>query len=173
MAHLYEIVISNPRMWLKVQASCSSSEQSAALFESRFTGTDYIVDGHQPVTPFRLSERSHFMANWASIVDGLPEGWDDDEFHIAGTPYPWCDTLADDCDCHGAKGRLDITCCSAFGLDETDRRASKSRERLAPALYQHDGRDYCSPRRVSKRAEAPTRATFAVPARGPRRGEGC
>ena len=52
--HLYEVVISNSRVWLKVQASCSSSEQSAAFFECRFSGTDYTtVDGHRPVTPFR------------------------------------------------------------------------------------------------------------------------
>ena len=125
--HLYEVVISNSRVWLKVQASCSSSEQSAAFFESRFNGTDYIVDGHRPVTPFRLSQRSHCVANWVSIVDRLPAGWDDDEFHIAGTPYPWCETLSDDCDCHGAKGGLGAAYCSDFGLhDETDKRASKS-----------------------------------------------
>ena len=114
-------------MWLKVQASCASPEQSATFFESRFTGTDYIVDDHQPVTPFRLSERSHFIANWESLVDQLPEGWDDDEFHIVDTPYPWCETLSEDCDCHGAKGRLDAACCSDFGLhDEIDKRDSKS-----------------------------------------------
>ena len=125
--HLYEIVISNSRMWLKVQASCASPEQSAAFFESRFTGTDYIVDDHQPVTPFTLSECSHFIANWESLVDQLPEGWDDDEFHIVDTPYPWCETLSEDCDCHGAKGRLDAACCSDFGLhDEIDKRDSKS-----------------------------------------------
>ena len=128
MWHLYEVVISNSRGWLKVQASCSSSEQSAAFFEYRFSGTDYTtVDGHRPVTPFRLSQRSHYVANWASIVDRLPEGWDGGEFHIVGTPYPWCGTLSDDCDCHGAKGRLDLAYCSDFGLhDETDKRASKS-----------------------------------------------
>ena len=125
--HLYEVVISNSRVWLKVQASCSSTEQSAAIFEARFNGTDYIVDGHCPVTPFSLSQRSHYVANWLSIVDQLPAGWDDDEFHIVATPYPWCETLSDDCDCHGAKGRLDSTFCSDFGLhDETDKRASKS-----------------------------------------------
>ena len=97
--HLYEVVISNSRVWLKVQASCSSSEQSAAFFESCFNGTDYIVDGHRPITPFRLSQRSHDVANWVSTVDRLPAGWDDDEFHIVGTPYPWCETLSDDCDC--------------------------------------------------------------------------
>ena len=82
--HLYEVVISNSRVWLKVQASCSSTEQSAAIFEARFNGTDYIVDGHCPVTPFSLSQRSHYVANWLSIVDQLPAGWDDDEFHIVG-----------------------------------------------------------------------------------------
>ena len=128
MWHLYEVVISNSRVWLKVQASCSSSEQSAAFFEFRFNGTDYTpVDGHRPVTPFRLSQRSHYLANWVSMADRLPAGWDNDEFHIVGTPYPWCETLSDDCDCHGSKGRLDAAFCSDFGLhDDTDKRASKS-----------------------------------------------
>ena len=127
MWHLYEIAISNSRMWLKIQASCSSSEQSAAFFESRFNGTDYILDEHRPVTPFRLSQRSHHIANWASIVDRLPVRWDDDEFHIVGTPYPWCATLSDDCDCHGSDGRLDAAYCSDLGLrEDTTRRASPS-----------------------------------------------
>ena len=109
-----------------MQASCSSPEQSAAFFGCRFTGTDHIVDGQCPVTPFRLSQRSHFVANWATIVDRLPAGWDDD-FDIVGTPYPWCETLSNDCDCHGTKGRLDVVFCSDFGLHhETDKRASKS-----------------------------------------------
>ena len=127
MWHLYEVVISNSRVWLKVQASCPSSEQSAAFFEYRFTGTDYSVDGHRPVTPFSLSQRSRYIANWESFVDRLPSGWDDDEFHIVGTPYPWCETLSDDCDCHGSKGWL-AAYCSDFGLhDDTDKRASKSK----------------------------------------------
>ena len=126
--HLYEVVISNFRVWLKIQSSCLSSEQSAVFFEYRFNGTDYTpVDGHRPVTPFRLSQRSHYLANWVSIADRLPAGWDDDEFHIVENPYPWCETLSDDCDCHGAKGRLDAAYCSDFGLhDEADKRASKS-----------------------------------------------
>ena len=127
MLHLYEIVIGNSQMWLKMQASCSSPDQSAAFFECRFTGTDYTMDGHQPVTPFRLSDRSHYIANWASIVDRLPPTWDDQEFHIVDTPYPWCEMLSEDCDCHGAKGRLDETVCSDFGLHpQTDRRDSRS-----------------------------------------------
>ena len=127
MWHLYEIVISNSRVWLKVQASCESAEQAAAFFEARFNGTDYIVDGQHPVTPFRLAERSHYVANWASIAARLPAGWDDGEFHIVESPYPWCETLSDNCDCHGAKGRLDEALCSDFGLhNETDKRASRS-----------------------------------------------
>ena len=127
MWHLYEIVISNSGVWLKMQASCKSTEQAAAFFEARFNGTQHTVDGHCPVTPFRLPQRSHYIADWESLVDRLPAGWDDDEFHIVGTPYPWCESLSDDCDCHGAKGRLDATYCSDFGLhDETDKRASKS-----------------------------------------------
>ena len=128
MSHLYEVVISNSRVWLKMQASCESAEQAAAFFEARFNGIDHTpMDGHRPVTPFRLSQRAECVANWVSIVDRLPAGWDDDEFHIAGAPYPWCETLSDDCDCHGAKGRLDVVYCSDFGLhDETEKRASKS-----------------------------------------------
>ena len=126
--HLYEVVISNPLVWMKMQASCSSREQSAAFFEARFNGTDYYtVDGHRPVTPFRLSERSHYVANWESTVDLLPAGWDDDEFQIAGDPYPWCELMSDDCDCRGTKGRLDEVYCSDYGLHhEIDKRASKS-----------------------------------------------
>ena len=126
--HLYEVVISNSRVWLKVQSSCFSSEQSAIFFEYRFSGTDYTtVDGHRPVTPFRLSQRSHYLANWVSIANRLPAGWDDDEFHIVENPYPWCETLSDNCDCHGAKGNLYAAYCSDFGLhDETDKRTSKS-----------------------------------------------
>ena len=127
MWHLYEAVISNSQVWLKVQASCESTEQAAAFFECRFTGTDYSVDGKDPVTPFRLSERSHYVENWASIVDRLLAGWDEDEFEITESPYPWCETVSDGCNCHGAKGRLDVTYCSDFGVhEEKDRRESKS-----------------------------------------------
>ena len=99
MWHLHEVVISNSRVWLKIQASAESIEQVAAFFEARFNGTDYITaEGHRQVTPFRLRERSHYFANWGSIVDRLPAGWDDDEFQIEGPPYPWCETLSDDCD---------------------------------------------------------------------------
>ena len=126
--HLYEVVISNSRVWLKVQASCLTSEQSASVFENRFTGTYYTtLDGHRPVTPFRLSERFFYISNWDSIVYRLPAGWDDDEFHIVGTPYAWCETLQDNCDCHGSKGRQDVMYFSDFGLqEETDKRESKT-----------------------------------------------
>ena len=63
------------------------------------------------------------------IVDRLPEGWDEDEFEIAESPYPWCETLSDGCNCHGAKGRLDVTYCSDFGVhEETDRTRKQVRE---------------------------------------------
>ena len=95
MWHLYEIVISNPRVWLKMQASCESIEQAAVFFEARFNGSDYVtMDGHRPVTPFKLAERSRDVANWTSIVDRLPEGWGHEEFQIEGSPYPWCETLS-------------------------------------------------------------------------------
>ena len=128
MQHLYEVVLSSSRVWLKIKASCSSREQAAAFFKARFSGTDHIVDDHPPVTPFTLSQRSHYIANWGSIVDRLPAHWDAEQFRVGGAPYPWCETLSDDCDCGGAKGRLDATYCSDFGSpDETDKRARKSR----------------------------------------------
>ena len=128
MWHLHEVVISNSRVWLKVQSSCQSTEQAAAFFEARFNGTDYITaGGHRPVTPFRLAERSPFLANWESVADRLPAGWNDDDFRIEGSPYAWCETLSDDCDCHGAKGRLDEALCSDFGShDDADKRARKT-----------------------------------------------
>ena len=124
--HLHEVVVSNSRVWLKMQTSWYS-EHARAFFEARFNGTDYTTaEGHRPVTPFRLSERAHHVTNWGAIVDRLPAGWDDDEFHLVAPPYAWCETLSDDCDCHGAKGMLGVY-CSDFGLhDEVDKRARKS-----------------------------------------------
>ena len=61
--HLYEMVISNDRMWFKLQAPCWSSRQAAEFMEARFNGTRYVTaDGHRPVTPFRLSNCSSDMA---------------------------------------------------------------------------------------------------------------
>ena len=60
--HLYEVVISNSLVWLKLQASRSSSEILSRSFETHFTGTDYSVEGHRPVTPFKLSQRSRYIA---------------------------------------------------------------------------------------------------------------
>ena len=126
--HLYEAVIATARFWLKLQASCPSTAP-AALFESRFNGTNFIpADGHCLVTPFRLSERAQYIANWSSIVESLPTGWDDEKYRIVETAFPWCETLADGCDCHGTKGRLDIVHCSDFGVvDEKEKRSSKTR----------------------------------------------
>ena len=126
--HLYEAVIGNSRLWFKLQASCSS-RAPAALFEYRFTGAEYTpLDGDRPVTPFRLTERCQHIANWSAIVDKLPSGWDEEEYRILETAYPWCETLAADCNSHGTKGRLDVVHCSAFGLaDEKEKRARKTR----------------------------------------------
>ena len=126
--HLYEAVIGNSRLWFKLQASCSS-EAPAALFEYRFTGAEYTpADGDRPVTPFNLSDRCQHIANWSAIVDELPSGWDEEEYRILETAYPWCETLADDCDCHGTKGGLAVAFCSDFGLvDEKDKRTRRTR----------------------------------------------
>ena len=134
MYHLYEIVLESPLMWLKVQASCESEEQATAFLEYRFGGSD--PDPLRPDlrhvsfsfrVPRKLSECSDHIFNWEAIRDRLPTGWDDQDFRLVQGPYPWCETLSDDCDCRGAKGRLDAAYCSDFGLhDETAKLASKS-----------------------------------------------
>ena len=134
MNHLYEIMLESPQMWLKIQASCWSEEQATAFFESRFGGSapDPLRPRLRNVlfsfrVPRRLSECSDYIFNWDAIKDRLPTGWDGQEFRVVGSPYPWCETLSEGCDCHGAKGRLDAAYCSDFGLlDETVKRARKS-----------------------------------------------
>ena len=129
MYHLYEAIFESPRMWLKIQASCESQDQAMAFFGSRF-GTEvpsanfpeYSLSG-----PFRLSERSEWVGNWETIRDHLPDGWDDHEFRLVEGPGPWCETLSDDCVCHGTEGRLDAAYCSDLGLrEDTTRRAGKT-----------------------------------------------
>ena len=130
--HLYEVIISNSLMWMKIQASCQSSEQAMEFFEAWFGGEDPnppqpVYPWHSFSIPTKLSQRSDRITNWASIVSDLPPGWDDDEFRLADGPYPWCEMLSDDCDCHGSKGGLDAAFCSDFGThDETQKRTRKS-----------------------------------------------
>ena len=132
MYHLFEIVLESHTMWIKFQASCSSPEQAVAFLQSRLGGED--PDPPVPEYPYlsfeiptRLSERVHNIANWESVKDSFPDGWDDHEFRLAEEPYPWCESLSDDCDCHGEKGRLDIVYCSDLGLREDDaKRKTKS-----------------------------------------------
>ena len=126
--HLYEAVIGNGAVWLKLQASCWSSRQAAMFFESRFNGTQYTTaEGRSPVTPFRLSARAGDIANWELIEGSLPEGWDEKDYAIERAPYAWCPTRAKGCDCGGEKGRLDEVVCAGFGLQgEMGKRASRT-----------------------------------------------
>ena len=98
--HLYEAVFASPLMWFKVQVSCESQNNAKEFLGSRFgrevpsaIGPEYSLS-----TPFKLSERSASVANWETIKDHLQDGWDDHEFRLAEGPYPWCETLSDDCD---------------------------------------------------------------------------
>ena len=144
------------------------------FLEARFNGTQYVTsDGHQPVTPFRLSDRSADIGNWELIVDQLPHDWNEGEYTIEGTPYPWCETLSDDCDCHGSKGRLDVTCCSDFGShDEIDKRRTKSKN----VWYRHylrsmeeiiAGRDETRRKQRSQRKQRPTPRSQGIVATKP------
>ena len=124
--HVYEWVISNGRLWFKLQASCWSSRQAAGYIEARFNATRYITaEGHRPVTPFRLSDCSPEIANWESVVDQLPEDWDDGDYRIERYPYAWCETLSEDCDCY-ANGRLCVVCSDYGNSSEEDKKQSKT-----------------------------------------------
>ena len=142
--HLYEAIFESPRMWLKIQASCESREHALAYLGSRF-GKE-VPSAYAPeyslATSFNLSEHSEWIENWTTIKDHLQEGWDDQEFRLAKSPYPWCETLSDDCDCHGREGRLDVLYCSDVGpLEDKARRESKSPNVRHHAWRQMMGRD--------------------------------
>ncbi|MXZ02429.1 MAG: hypothetical protein F4Y88_01795 [Chloroflexi bacterium] len=117
---------------MKIQSPCVSVEQAIAYFGIRFGGED--PDPPVPIHPYRtfdiptiLSECVNDIANWGSVKDSFPLGWDDNEFRLAGEPYPWCDTLADGCNCHGSEDELSAAYCSDFGLaGDAEKRASKS-----------------------------------------------
>ena len=130
--HLYEILLESSQMWMKIQLPCVSVEQAKASFGGRFGGED--PDPPVPIHPYRtfdipsmLSECTESIANWNSVKDSLPPGWDEHEFRLVGEPYPWCETLADGCDCHGSEDELSAAYCSGFGLArDVEQRASKS-----------------------------------------------
>ena len=126
--HLYEMVISNDRMWFKLQAPCWSSRQAAEFMEARFNGTRYVTaDGHRPVTPFRLSNCSSDISNWESIVDRLPKEWGDGKYRIERYPYPWCETLSEGCDCNANRGKLDVVCSDYGNQREVERKQARTR----------------------------------------------
>ncbi len=96
-----------------------------------------------------LSECTESIANWDSVRDSLPPGWDEHEFRLVGEPYPWCETLADGCDCHGSEDELSAAYCSDFGLaGDVEQRASKSANiRYAENLKQWEERAAARERR--------------------------
>lgn len=135
MSHVYEIELESPQVWIKLQASCRSVEQAAAFLGHRFGGCDpdpdrpeLECDSPSFRVPRRLAECVDHIANWASIEDHLPGGWESSEFRLANGPYAWCESKSEDCDCRGDRGRLDLAYCSDFGTpDEAERSARKSR----------------------------------------------
>ena len=165
MYHLYEIVLESDQLWIKFQASASSSEQALAFLEQCLGGEH--PDPPVPVYPYmsfeiptKLSERVGGISNWESVKDGFPDDWDDHEFRLAEGPYPWCESLSDDCDCHGGKGRLDAVFCSEFGLlGETAKRASKS-----PNVRHSEYLQWLRGRMVDSEAASRARSTPVVEA---------
>ena len=132
MRHLYEVVIESSMMWMKIQTSCQSVEQATAILEARFGWDDPKPPDARSSrssfsTPIKLSQRCGWITNWNSVECNLPSGWDDYEFRLIEGPYPWCESMSDDCNCQGTKGRIDAVICSAFGLhDDREMRKSKS-----------------------------------------------
>ena len=136
--HLYEILLESSQMWVKIQSPCWSVEQAKMYFGVRFGGKDPTQpvppDTPVPVNPHRtfnvptmLSECTQSIANWDSVKDSFPSRWNGHEFRLVGEPYPWCEILADGCDCHGSEDELSSAYCSDFGLLEAvEKRASKS-----------------------------------------------
>ena len=160
--HLYEILLESPQMWMKIQSPCVSMEQAMAYFGARFGGED--PDPSVPVRPYRtfdirsiISECTDNIANWDSVRDSLPPGWDESEFRLVGQPYAWCETLAEGCDCHGPEDELSAAYCSDFGLaGDVERRASKSPNvRYAENLKQWEERAAAKER--SSREQPPYR----------------
>ena len=122
------MVIRNSAVWIKIQASFRLPERPVELFHRKLTlKIGMRLDDYRPDSPFSPSVLADNLANWASVVDQLPAGWDRDEYRMDGEAYPWCETLSDGCDCHGWRGRLDLMYCADFGLHEDrERRANKS-----------------------------------------------
>lgn len=160
--HLYEILLESSQMWMKIQSPCSSVEQAMAYFGARFGGED--PDPPVPIRPYRTfdipsmpSEWAESIANWDSVRDSLPLGWDEHEFRLVGEPYPWCETLAGGCDCHGSEDELSAAYCSDFGLaEDVGQRAGKSSNvRYAENLKQWEER--AADRERSSREQPPYR----------------
>ena len=77
MSHLYEIVLESEQLWIKFQASCTSSEQALAFLEHRLGGED--PNPPVPVYPYftfeiptKLSERVGRIANWEAREGRVP-----------------------------------------------------------------------------------------------------
>ncbi len=149
-------------MWIKLQGSCSSVEQATVFFGFRFGGDsdpewpEYESTEFSFRVPRRLSECVDHIANWASVKDGLPDGWDSSEFRLAKGPYAWCESLSTDCDCRGGRGRLDTVYCADVGLlEDAARRETKSPNVRHLEIIQ-GMRDTVTRRQAERRNNSPT-----------------
>ena len=132
--HLYEFIISNGHVWIKLQISGISARSAAVFVESYFNGLFFVSeDGRQSVTPFKLSQCSDYIANWSGEVSELPDGWNSSEFSIERYPYAWCATLADDC-CCDVHGIVHGAVISSYG---SEHEVAKKDEQTKNAWYEH------------------------------------
>ncbi len=132
--HLYEFVIGNGHVWIKLQITGTSARFAAGLIERRFNGLYFVSDdGRQSVTPFKLSQCADHIANWTDEVSELPDGWDKGEFSIEQYPYAWCSRLADDCCCN-VRSPANAAVVASYGLRHE---VAKRNERTENAWYEH------------------------------------
>ena len=79
-------------------------------------------------------------------MDKLPEDWDEGEYSIERSPYAWCETLSENCDCNANNGHLSVVCSDSGNSREEDRKRCKTSnvlhrhyiEELEASIENHD-----------------------------------
>ena len=66
------------------------------------------------------------IANWKSVVEQLPQDWNDGEYRLERYPHAWCETLSESCDCNANKGPLTVVCSDYGNSRQDDRKLSKT-----------------------------------------------
>ena len=130
--HLYEILLESSQMWVKMSVPMCVRGTGEGVF--RHSLWRRKSNPSVPVRPYRTfdlptTSRSASKTLPTGILSRIHflRGWDGREFKLAGGPYPWCETLAEGCDCHGSEDELSAAYCSDFGVaGDVEKHARKS-----------------------------------------------